>query len=85
MSLERSAWRISDAGRFGVAQDKVRTATATLFELADQGALELSDAVAEAHDIRLELLSVDGFNRQAIDSFIARLDERLAELVAAQR
>ena len=84
MSLEPPGWRINDAGRFGVARDKVRTATATLFELADRGALELGVAIAEARDIRLDLLSVDGFNHQAINSFIARVDERLAELMAAE-
>ena len=75
-----SAWRANDAMRFEVAREAANTATALLFKLADTGAIDLPSAVAEAAGIRRDLLSVDGFDRDKVDSLIRRLNERIAEL-----
>lgn len=83
MSLESLPWRADDVVRFEVAREVVNTATAALFELADFGAIELSRAVAEARDIRLDLLSIDGFDREAVDDFIVKVTAQIAGLEAA--
>lgn len=77
-----SAWRVNDSVRFEAAREAANTATALLFNLADTGAIDLPSAVAEAAGIRRGLLSVDGFDRDKVDSLIRRLDERVAELKA---
>jgi len=84
MAHELSAWRASDAVRFEAARDSADTSTALVFDLADSGRLTLAEAVHEARAIRLDLLSIDGFERDAIDGFIERLEGRIAALKALQ-
>lgn len=83
MSLESSPWRADDVVRCEVAREIVNTATAALFELAEFGAIERTKAAAEARQIRLDLLSVDGYDREAVDDFIERLTAQIAALEAA--
>jgi hypothetical protein len=85
MTLDPSAWRADDSVAFDAAREVVSTATAVLFNLADTGVLDLPAAVAEARKLRRSLLSVDGFDREAVDGFIRRLDDRVAELKGLQR
>ena len=85
MALEPSVWRTNDAVQFDVARESISAATATLFELADREVVELAYAVAEARDIRVELLSIDGFDRQALDDFIDRVGQRVARVTAGEK
>ncbi|WP_137846473.1 hypothetical protein [Microbacterium sp. 2FI] len=80
MSLEKSAWRASDAVNYESAVDAVNTSTAMLFDLAAAGTLDLPTAVSEATTLRREFLRVDGFDREAVERYVARLEVCIAEL-----
>lgn len=80
MTPEPSAWRANDSVRFDAAREVANAAIATLFDLADTGAIDLPTAIAEATVIRRDLLSVDGFDRESVDGLIRRLDRRVTEL-----
>ena len=80
MTLDPSAWRADDSVAFDAAREVVNVATAALFNLADTGALDVPSAVAEATKLRHALLSLDGFDREAVDRFIRQLDDRVAKL-----
>ncbi|MGN6221680.1 MAG: hypothetical protein ACTHNQ_19445 [Microbacterium sp.] len=71
---------MSDAVSYDMARDRVATATTMLLELVDDGAMQLSTALTEARELRLELVNLDGFDRAAVDSFIERLDQRIASV-----
>lgn len=82
MTLEPSAWRANDAVRFDDARDAVDTATGLLYTLADRGAIEMSSATERARDIHLRLLALDGFDRDAVNGFLANLNREIAAIAA---
>ena len=84
MTLEPSAWRTNDAVRFDAALDAVNAATARIFELVDTGALALAEAVQEVQDLRAAFQRVNGFDRQAVDDFVAMIGPRVAHLEAGR-
>ncbi|WP_243076417.1 hypothetical protein [Microbacterium sp. SS28] len=80
MIADRSAWRANDAVAYDALSDAASAAIATLFQLADEGILELTQAVREATEIRREVLDVDGYDRDAVDAERESLEQRTSEL-----
>lgn len=85
MTLEPSAWRANDSVNFDLARDAVNTAVAMLYRLVDEGALSLDTANSEVAVMRRALLTIDGFDRDAIDSFSRRVSTRLESLEGTAR
>lgn len=77
---QTSAWRVSDM----VAYDLLRSDAATLCRLlllrvsSDEGSAE--GAAEELAAIRRDAVSVDGFDRRAVDELAGRFRARIAEL-----
>lgn len=84
MTLEPSAWRTNDAVQFNVAREALNRATATLFEAADRGELDIDVAVTQAASLRLKLLAIDGFDRQAVDRFVDEINGRVGRFIVGQ-
>lgn len=80
MVADQSAWRANDVVAYDSLRDAVSTAIATLLRLADDGTLEVGQAVREAAAIRRELFDVDAYDRDAVDSARATLEQRVADL-----
>lgn len=85
MTLEPSAWRASDAVLFEVAREAASDAIAKLFRLSDTGAIDPTAAVDEAAAIRLDLVDIDGFDREAVESFLRRTADRLQPFSGANQ
>ncbi|OCG75898.1 hypothetical protein [Microbacterium sediminis] len=76
----RSAWRANDLAAYDAACEAANGAIAALLGLADDGAMLHEHALAEASAIRRELVEVDAFNRSALETLLARMTSRIAEL-----
>jgi hypothetical protein len=76
----RSAWRANDLAAYDAAREAANGAIAALLRHADDGAMLHEHALAEASAIRRELVEVDAFNRSALETLLARMTSRIAEL-----
>ena len=84
MMLGTSAWRTNDAVRCNLAREVLNSATAKLFEAAERGELDIDAAATQAASLRLELLAIDGFDRQAIDGFVNEVNIRVGRHMVDQ-
>tara|TARA_B100000378_G_scaffold93899_1_gene74169 strand:- start:407 stop:673 length:267 start_codon:yes stop_codon:yes gene_type:complete len=75
-----SAWRVSDTVAYDVMRETAHTVQAHLLERVDQA--DDTAVRAEIRAIRRRTLAVDGYDRAAIDTHTAALQERLRELTA---
>lgn len=80
MLSDRSTWRANDAVANDAARESANTVIAVLLRLSDHGMLDSEEALAEVANLRRELLQLDGFDRNAVDSVRKRFDQRSAEL-----
>lgn len=75
-----SPWRVNDV----VAYDLMRAAAARAFAMlvaaAQSGTSEADAARDELALLRLEVLSVDAYDRAAVNALAVRIDRRIREL-----
>lgn len=75
-----SPWRVNDV----VAYDRMREAAVAAFALLQKAARDGGPDAAAARDelalLHREVLTVDPFDRAAVDTLTARLNERVGEL-----
>lgn len=84
MRFEPSAWRASDAVTYELVNDALNALTALLLARSPSGSPSFTTALVEASTTRREFLSLDAFDRDALDDFHTRITARMAELRAAR-
>lgn len=81
----RSAWRPDDIVAYEEMRDLAVEAQTILIARARRGGPDAETARTEASTMRRETLTVDGFDRRAVDAQTRRLALRLLELRTEER
>jgi hypothetical protein len=81
----RTAWRAGDVVAYDEMREAANAVIAALLRLGRSDEIDREQALTDAAEVRAYALSVDGYDRDAVDAARADLDARLAALPELSR